>query len=43
MLYKAALFGLAWSMILTAVGFGALHLNRNSAALAWLNRKIFPS
>jgi hypothetical protein len=40
--YKAALFGLAWSMILTAVGFGALHLNRKSAALAWLNRKIFP-
>jgi hypothetical protein len=42
MLYKAALFGLAWSMILTAVGFGAFHLNRKSAALAWLNRKIFP-
>lgn len=41
-LYKAALFGLAWSMILTAVGFAALYLNRKSAALAWLNRKIFP-
>ncbi|WP_353643766.1 acyltransferase family protein [Mesorhizobium sp. WSM2239] len=41
-LYKTALFGLAWSMILTAVGFGALHLNRKSNGLAWLNRKIFP-
>jgi peptidoglycan/LPS O-acetylase OafA/YrhL len=29
-------------MILTAVGFAALNLNRKSAALAWLNRKIFP-
>jgi hypothetical protein len=40
--YKTALFGLAWSMILACVGFAALHLNRKSAALAWLNRKIFP-
>ena len=41
-LYKAAIFALAWSMILTLTGFAALHLNRKSEVLSWLNRKIFP-
>ncbi|SFK68502.1 Acyltransferase family protein [Mesorhizobium albiziae] len=41
-LYKTAIFALAWAMILAATGFAALHLNRKSAILAWLNRKIFP-
>ena len=40
--YKTLVFALAWSMILTLVGFAALHLNRSSAALTWLNHKIFP-
>ena len=35
-------FALAWSTILAAVGYAALHLNRSSRRLAWLNRKIFP-
>ncbi len=41
-LFKILLFALAWSTILACVGFAALHLNRKSAALAWLSRKIFP-
>jgi len=41
-LFKVLLFALAWSTILAAVGYGALHLNRGSRALSWLNRKIFP-
>ena len=41
-LYKALTFSLAWAVILTAVGFAAVHLNRKSAALTWLNAKIFP-
>jgi len=41
-LFKAALFALAWAMILASVGFAALHLNRPSTGLAWLNHKIFP-
>ena len=41
-LFKILLFALAWSTILAAVGYAALHLNRSSKALAWLNRKIFP-
>lgn len=41
-LFKILLFALAWSTILAAVGYAALHLNRASMALAWLNRKIFP-
>ena len=41
-LYKLLIFSLAWSMILTLVGFAALHLNRKSDALTWLNHKIFP-
>ena len=40
--FKLLLFALAWSMILALVGFGARHLNRDSAALMWLNRKVFP-
>ncbi|WP_265515940.1 acyltransferase family protein [Nitratireductor luteus] len=42
LLYKTALFALAWSMILTLVGFAAHHLNRKSAAVGWLNQKVFP-
>ena len=41
-LFKLLLFALAWSTILAAVGYAALHLNRGSKALTWLNRKIFP-
>jgi glucan biosynthesis protein C len=41
-LYKAAIFALAWSMILSLVGFGALHFNRGSKALTRMNRLIFP-
>ena len=41
-LFKILLFALAWSTILAAVGYAALHLNRGSKALSWLNRKIFP-
>ena len=41
-LFKILLFALAWSTILAAVGYAALHLNRGSKTLAWLNRKIFP-
>jgi glucan biosynthesis protein C len=41
-LYKAALFALAWTTILTLIGFGALYLNRQSRALTWLNSRIFP-
>jgi len=40
--YKVLIFALAWSMILMLTGFAALHLNRKSATLAWLNHKIFP-
>ena len=39
--FKALVFALAWTMILTAVGFAALHLDRRGAALAWLNGKVF--
>jgi len=41
-LFKTLLFVLAWSTILALVGYAALHFNRGSKALAWLNRKIFP-
>jgi len=41
-LFKVLLFALAWSTILAAVGYAAVHLNRGSKALSWLNRKIFP-
>lgn len=40
--FKLLIFAFAWAMILTLLGFGALHLNRPSAALSWMNRKIFP-
>ena len=40
--FKLLVFALAWSMILALVGFGARYFNRESAALTWLNRKIFP-
>jgi hypothetical protein len=39
--FKALDFALAWTMILTAVGFGARHLDRPGAMLAWLNGKVF--
>ncbi|WP_269932732.1 acyltransferase family protein [Aminobacter sp. HY435] len=42
LLYKLLTFSLAWSVILTCVGFGALYANRPSRTLAWLNAKIFP-
>ena len=41
-LYKIAIMALAWSMILTLLGFGAKHLNRRSAALSWVSGKVFP-
>lgn len=41
-LFKLLLFAMAWSTILAAVGYAALHLNKASPTLAWLNRKIFP-
>lgn len=41
-LFKASLFALAWSMILTLVGFSARHIRRSSSTVTWLNRKIFP-
>ncbi|MBT1159966.1 acyltransferase [Aminobacter anthyllidis] len=41
-LYKTLSFTLAWCVILTAVGFAALYVNRPSKSLAWLNAKIFP-
>ncbi len=41
-LFKALVFALAWTMMLALVGFGARHFNHQSAALMWLNRKIFP-
>lgn len=41
-LYKTLSFTLAWCVILTAVGFAALYVNRPSKALSWLNAKIFP-
>ncbi|WP_457940287.1 acyltransferase family protein [Mesorhizobium sp. 10J20-29] len=41
-LFKLLVFALAWSMILALVGFGAKYFDRESAALMWLNRKIFP-
>ena len=39
--FKALDFALAWTMILAAVGFAAVHLDRPGAALAWLNGKVF--
>jgi glucan biosynthesis protein C len=41
-LYKVLSFTLAWCVVLTAVGFAALYVNRPSTALTWLNAKIFP-
>lgn len=40
--FKAAVMGLAWAMILTLVGYAALYLNRRSRVLAWLSPKVFP-
>lgn len=42
LLYKTLSFALAWCVILAAVGFAALYANHRSAALTWLNAKIFP-
>jgi hypothetical protein len=41
-LYKVLIFALAWTTILAAVGYAAVHLGKGSPALTWLNRKIFP-
>lgn len=41
-LFKLLLFAMAWSTILACVGYAALHFNKASPALSWLNRKIFP-
>jgi peptidoglycan/LPS O-acetylase OafA/YrhL len=41
-LFKAAVMGLAWAMILTLVGYAALYLNCRSRVLAWLSPKVFP-
>lgn len=41
-LYAAAIFALAWTMILALAGFAALHINRPNQAMTWMNRKIYP-
>ncbi|MEX2693502.1 acyltransferase [Rhizobium mongolense] len=41
-LFKAGIFLLAWSMILTLVGFAARHFNQPSEKLAAMNRLVFP-
>jgi glucan biosynthesis protein C len=41
-LFKTGIFLLAWTMILTLVGFAAHHFNQPSGRLAALNRLIFP-
>ena len=41
-LFKTLVLALAWFAILALIGYGALYLDRRSAAVAWLNRKIFP-
>jgi peptidoglycan/LPS O-acetylase OafA/YrhL len=40
-IFKVLIFALAWTMILSAIGFGARHLNRASTLLSWLNDRIF--
>ena len=40
-IFKAMIFALAWTMILSAIGFGARHLNRGSPTLSWLTERIF--
>jgi glucan biosynthesis protein C len=41
-LFKAAIFLLAWSMILTLVGFAARHFNKPDERLVVVNRLVFP-
>jgi glucan biosynthesis protein C len=41
-LFKAAIFLLAWSMILTSIGFAARHFNAPDARLLVMNRLVFP-
>lgn len=41
-LFKASVFLLAWSMILTLIGFGARHFNQPSERIATMNRLVFP-
>ncbi|MFS2153968.1 acyltransferase family protein [Rhizobium sp. Rhizsp42] len=41
-LFKAAIFLLAWSMILTLIGFAARHFNQPDARLVTVNRLVFP-
>ena len=42
LLYAAAIFALAWTMILALVGFAALHINCAHPAMTWLNHKVYP-
>jgi hypothetical protein len=41
-LFKAAIFLLAWSMILTLIGFAARHFNQPNERLVTMNRLVFP-
>lgn len=41
-LFKAAIFLLAWSMILTLIGFAARHFNQPDARVVTVNRLVFP-
>jgi hypothetical protein len=41
-LFKAAIFLLAWSMILTLIGFAARHFNHPNERLVIMNRLVFP-
>ncbi len=41
-LFKAAIFLLAWSMILTLIGFAARHFNQPDVRLVTVNRLVFP-
>lgn len=41
-LFKTGVFLLAWTMILTLVGFSARHFNQPSDRLVTLNRLVFP-
>ena len=42
LLFKTSVFLLAWSMILTLIGFAARYLNQPSERLVTMNRLVFP-
>jgi hypothetical protein len=42
LLFKTSVFLLAWSMILTLIGFAARYLNQPSERLVTINRLVFP-